>query len=137
MLTLTAVAGLFFLIEGSDLHLGGRINIQNPGSGFFMAVVGKRGGGGNIFINASLTHPNQSVLEGMYLAEGVIHTGAGSGRLYVRGSFVGLDGIALERDLGSSNNTAPAEIFEYAPELQSVFPQVFSTRRMRWKEVAP
>lgn len=133
------------LVEGADLHLDGRINIQNPGSGFFMAIVGKRSNPplkGNIFISS--THPNQPVLEGIYLAEGTIHTtsqtGAGADKLlYVRGSYIGLGGVELERSLTGpiDNSHTPAETFEYAPELMLVFPQIFSTRTMHWKEVAP
>jgi hypothetical protein len=130
------------LIEGGDLHISGRINIGTPGSGFFMAVVGKNasGGKGNILIDKSVSHPNQPAVEGIYLAEGQIRTGtSGAGndsKLYLRGSFAAYGGMVLERNLADDSQT-PAEYIEYAPEIIATFPRVFTTRRMSWKEVAP
>jgi len=39
--------------------------------------------------------------------------------------------------LGASNSNTPAEVFTYAPDIIATFPQVFTQRRLRWKEVAP
>jgi hypothetical protein len=137
-LNLNGTRKVVLLVEGADFYLDSRINIQRTGEGFFMVVVGKNANGlkGNIFVDPSVS--GSPSIEGIFLAEGTFHTGAGTNQLHVLGSVVGYDGIALERDLGQpANNTAPAEFFEYSPELMSVFPQVFTSRRMRWKEVAP
>ncbi len=130
------------LIEGGDLNISGRINIGTPGSGFFMAVVGKNasGGKGNILIDDSVSRPSAAAIEGVYLAEGQISTGTGGtdsdSPLYLRGSFAAYGGMVLERNLADDSDT-PAEFIEYAPEIIATFPRVFTTRRMSWKEVAP
>lgn len=127
------------LVEGADLLINGRINFQSPGSGFFMAVVGKDANGlkGNIFVDPSVSHPTQVEIEGVFLAEGEFRSGAGTDQLHVRGSVVAYDGVVLQRDLGGNNGDTPAELFEYAPDIIATFPRVFTQRRIRWKEVAP
>jgi len=136
---LTGSRRAVLLVDGADLYITGRINIQSPGNGFFMVVVGKDVNGlkGNIIVDPSVSHPTSPGLEGIFVAEGEFRTGVGTSQLWVRGSVAAYDGFLLERDLQAGNSTKPAEFFEYAPEIISVFPQVFTTRRMRWKEVAP
>jgi len=136
---LTGSRRAVLLVDGADLYITGRINIQSPGNGFFMVVVGKDANGlkGNIIVDPSVSHPTSPGLEGIFVAEGEFRTGVGTSQLWVRGSVAAYDGFLLERDLQAGNSTKPAELFEYAPDIISVFPQVFTTRRMRWKEVAP
>ena len=99
-----------------------------------MAVVGKDGSGlkGDILVDPSVDN-----IEGIFLAESEFRTGVASSQLRVRGSVVAYEGISLQRDLGASNSNTPAEVFEYAPDIIATFPQVFTQRRIRWKEVAP
>ena len=122
------------MVEGANLIIAGRIQLQNPGQGFFMAVVGKDVSGlkGDILVD-----PSVDDVEGVYLAESEFKTGISSSQLSVRGSVAAYDGVVLERDLGDSNADTPAEVFEYAPDIIATFPQVFTQRRFRWKEVAP
>ncbi|HJX59401.1 MAG TPA: Ig-like domain-containing protein [Patescibacteria group bacterium] len=136
---LTGSRKVVLLVEGADLYITGRINIQSYGSGYFMVVVGKDANGlkGNIIVDPSVSHPTQPSIEGVYLAEGEFRTGAGTNQLRVRGAVAAYDGIVLERDLEAENADTPAEYFEYAPDIIATFPQVFTSRRMRWKEVAP
>jgi hypothetical protein len=136
---LTGSRKVVLLVDGADLYITGRINIQSPGSGYFMAVVGKDVNGlkGNIIVDPSVSHPTQPAMEGIYLSEGEFRTGAGTERFYLRGSLAAYAGVVLERDLGANNEDAPAEYFEYAPDIIATFPQVFTSRRMRWREVAP
>jgi len=136
---LTGSRRVVLLVDGADLNIIGRINIQSPGNGYFMVVVGKDVNGlkGNIIVDPSVSHPTAPGIEGVYLAEGEFRTGAGTNRLYVRGAVASYDGIVLERDLEGNNDDTPAEYFEYAPDIIATFPQVFTSRRMRWKEVAP
>lgn len=123
---------VILLVDGGNLNIQGNINIQAKGQGFFSAIVS-----GNINIDPSVTHPNQPALEGIFMADGQINTGAGSNKLYARGSYVGWGGVNLQRDLGASNATAPAEYFEYAPELVFTFPSSLTRNRIVWREVAP
>ena len=136
---LTGSRKVVLLVDGADLYITGRINVQSPGNGYFMVVVGKDVNGlkGNIIVDPSVSHPTDPGIEGVYLAEGEFRTGAGTSRLYVRGAVASYGGIVLERDLEGNNDDTPAEYFEYAPDIIATFPQVFTSRRMRWKEVAP
>ena len=122
------------MVEGANLIIDGRIQLQSPGQGFFMAVVGKDGSG---FKGDILVDPSVDIIEGIFLAESEFKTGLSSSQFNVRGSVVAYDGVVLERDLGASNANTPAEVFTYAPDIIATFPGVFTQRRIRWKEVAP
>lgn len=126
------------LVDGANLNLKGTIKIQNAGRGFFMAVVGKTAGGGkgDIVIDPSVGG-NPTAIEGVFFAEDKIVTGGAEKQLKLRGSWVGLSGIDLQRNLGNSNSTTPAETFEFAPELIALYPNIFTTKKFRWQEVAP
>ena len=130
---------VMLLVEGANLNITGRINIAQPGNGFFMVAVGKKVDGtkGDILVDPSVSHPNQPALEGIYFADGKFKTGAGSDRLYVRGAVTAWGGMVLQRDLGVNNSNTPAEFFEYAPELRLSFPREFSRSGIVWREVAP
>jgi hypothetical protein len=127
------------LVEGADLLINGRINIQKKGDGFFMAIVGKKENEtkGNILINASVVHDTKPELEGIFLAEGQFRTGEGDEQLHIRGMVAAYDGIVLERDLLGDNVDEPAEVFEFAPDFVLTFPRDLTFKRLRWKEVAP
>jgi len=114
--------------------INGRIQLQNPGQGFFMMVVGKTPAGlkGDILVG-----PSVDTIEGIFLAESEFKTGVATSQFNARGSVVAYDGVVLERDLGAANSNTPAEVFTYAPDIIATFPRVFTQRRMRWKEVAP
>lgn len=122
------------LVEDANATIDGRIQLQTPGQGFFMMVVGKDANGqkGDIIVD-----PSVDDIEGIYLAESEFSTGVANSQLQVRGSVVAYDGFNLQRDLGILNEISPAELFEYAPEIIATFPRVFTQRRIRWKEVAP
>lgn len=98
------------------------------GSGFFLAISSS-----NINISAAANS-----IEGIYIADGLFRSGGGATQLRVRGSVAAYGGVELTRDLGAGTNlTTPAEIFEYAPDQEMLFPIDFATRIMKWKEVAP
>ena len=122
------------MAEGANVTINGRIQLQSPGQGFFMMVVGKDGSGlkGDILVDPSVDN-----IEGIFLAESEFKTGIASTQFNARGSVVAYDGVVLERDLGASNANTPAEVFIYAPDIIATFPSVFTQRRIRWKEVAP
>lgn len=127
------------LVDGADLRLDGRINLDD-GEGFFAAIVGRDadGDGGNIFINASVGGAADGVpeLEGLFVADSEFGTGEGGSQLHVRGSVAGLSGVILGRDLGDDSRT-PAELFEYAPDLIMNVPSSLRTSGYDWREVAP
>lgn len=125
------------LASSANINISSTINFTK-GSGFFLIVAGKDtlGTKGNINIDPTLGG-NAYDLEGIYVASGTLSTGVSALPLRLRGSVVGYDSVALQRDLGASNITTPAEYFEYAPDLSLLFPSVLGARRINWKEVAP
>jgi hypothetical protein len=122
------------MAEGANVTINAGIQLQNPGQGFFMMVVGKDANGlkGDILVD-----PSVSSIEGIFLAESEFKTGVASTQFNARGSVVAYEGVSLQRDLGASNANTPAEVFTYAPDIIATFPSVFTQRRIRWKEVAP
>ncbi len=137
-LNLVGTRKVVLLVEGANLNIVGKMNIQSSGQGFFMAVVGKDANGqkGNIAIDPTVSSPNSPAVEGIYFADGNVSTGAGNNWLYVRGAVAAMGGITLQRNL-TNNSNQPAEYFEYAPDLALLYPGVFKTRPIKWKEVAP
>ena len=147
-LTITGTANLqdrkvVLLVDG-DLYLGrppaqsgSKIWVRD-GSGFFMAIVS-----GDIIISpkASIDPLNPApVFEGIFLAEGQVKTGTEGPeldeQLWIRGSVAAYGGVVLERDL-TDNSLTPAEFFEYGPDLLFTFPRDLTSRRYKWKEIAP
>lgn len=116
------------------LFVDGNVTINNPitvtrGSGLFMIIAS-----GNINIgNIATGNPN---LEGVYLADGTFNVQASATPLNGRGSFVGLTGVTLARDL-ADNSLTPAETFTYGPDQVILIPSWFYYKRIRWKEVVP
>lgn len=125
------------LAASANVNISDTVNFTK-GSGFFLIVAGKDslGNKGDINIDPALGG-NAYDLEGIYVASGSFSTGVSALPLRMRGSVAGYDSVTLQRDLGGSNLTTPAEYFEYAPDLSLLFPSVLGTRRINWKEVAP
>lgn len=125
---------VILLVDGNltigDTGGGGGVSV-NDGSGFFMAVVS-----GNINIHPAVS--GTPSIEALLLSDGVISTGTGNSALYIRGSVIANGGLNLQRDLGNTNNqTNPAEVFEYAPDMILNFPRSLARSRIIWQEVAP
>ncbi len=127
------------MAEGTDVNINGKINVDN-GLGFFGLFVGKNTSGakGNININPEIGDSGNSAhLEGIYFADGVIATGVGEKRLFVRGSFVGSSGFSLGRTYPGTTDGKSAEYFKYAPDQIMLFPEMLKRERFKWQEVAP
>ncbi|HSX49032.1 MAG TPA: Ig-like domain-containing protein [Candidatus Saccharimonadales bacterium] len=121
------------LFVNGNLTLNGKINIQNKGQGFFMAIVS-----GNINVAGTVTAAaGLPALEGIYESDGVFDTGVSASNLYVRGTVVGWGGVNLKRDLGAGNSANPAETFEFAPDITMLYPRDLVQDKLGWKEVAP
>ena len=124
-------AGRAVLFVQGNLYINSDVSLA-PGSGFLAVVVS-----GNIYIAPGVTN-----LNGLFLANGNIFTGAGSSRLNVTGALVGWGGITLQRDLDPSrtsgaNNTGPAEVITAAPDLLMNFPKEMMRDSLTWREIAP
>jgi len=132
-LTVNNARKYVLLVNGGNLNINATINMNRKGDGFFMAI-----GSGDISFDPSLKGSGPApAVEGLFLADGRIRTGAGTDQLYVRGSLAAQGGIVLERDLGVNNGLTPAELIEYAPDLVFSYPRNLTRTRVVWKEVAP
>jgi len=127
------------MVESANLNLQGRVTLTD-GVGFFAAYVGKNEAGtkGDINVDPTIGGAPGGVpqLEGLYLADGAFHTGAGTTQLHVRGSVAAYGGMNLERDL-ADDAVAPAEYFEYAPDQVLLLPSKLHVKKYKWQEVAP
>jgi len=130
------------IVKGADTYLTGKINLTK-GSGFFMLIAGVNSGGtkGNIIVDSGVGGGAGANLEGIYVADGQFSTGTTGtetdSQLWIRGSVVSYGGFNLQRHLGNSNNTTAAELFEYAPDLELLYPSKLGARSINWQEVAP
>lgn len=133
---------VILIVKGADTYLTGKINLTK-GSGFFMLIAGVNSGGtkGNIIVDSGVGGGAGANLEGIYVADGQFSTGTTGtetdSQLWIRGSVVSYGGFNLQRHLGNSNNTTAAELFEYAPDLELLYPSKLGARSINWQEVAP
>ncbi len=113
------------LVDG-NLFIDDDINVE---VGSFLAMIVS----GNITIDSDVTN-----IEGVYIADGVINTGLGTSQLVAEGIFTGWGGFNLQRDYqDSTNNTSPAELFVYRPDLQANAYNYLMRSHYSWDEVAP
>ena len=130
---------LVVFISG-DLIIKRKIRI-NAG-GFAVLIVN-----GSIVVDPSVGGAVTSTtpaLEGVYITSPTgsfisgQSTNAGTERLVVEGTVIAGD-VELQRDLESAgaNNTTPAELFLYNPELLLTMPDEMRDLPVAWQEVAP
>jgi hypothetical protein len=125
---------IVLIAKNADIMINANISL-NIGSDFLMIVAGKDANGnyGNITVSSAVL-----TLQGIYVSDNQFNTSTGATQLHVTGSVVAYGRVSLQRDLGTTqNSTTPAEIFEYSPALELLFPKVLSRYPMSWKEVAP
>ena len=127
---------VILILKGANLIINGNITLDliNANPGFLLVVAGANGNSfkGNITVGGTV-----STLQGIYVSDNQFNTSTGATKLHVTGSVVAYGRVSLQRSLPSSNLTTPAEIFEYSPALELLFPKVLSRYPMSWKEVAP
>ena len=137
-LKITSAANLgsrkvILFVRGADLQLNSNINL-NDGLGFFLAITT-----GNIIVAPTVGGGATANLEGVYVADGSFSTGTtgtnSDTKLWVRGTVAAFGGMSLQRDL--ADNSGPAELFEFAPDQELLFPTKFSYYPSAWREVAP
>ncbi|MBI4035093.1 MAG: hypothetical protein HY381_01695 [Candidatus Chisholmbacteria bacterium] len=72
------------------------------------------------------------------MADGVIDTGSATTKLILGGTWVGWQGVNLKRDFKTDRNeTEPAEVFRYRPDLIANVPLYMKRASLVWEEVAP
>lgn len=122
---------IVFLIDG-DLSVAAEVTVDEDG---FVAFIVS----GNITIDTAVggDGPDAQV-EGVYVADGVFGTGSSTDKLILEGTFVGWTGVSLDRDFGGAqNNTEPAEVFRYRPDIKQAAPDYLGRPKISWQEVAP
>jgi hypothetical protein len=105
-LNITSAANLgsrkvILIVKGADLNIGGNISLTK-GVGFFLAVTNK-----SINVSPSVGGGGLPNLEGIFFADGQFQTGTGGAgsdtQLWIKGA-VAAGGVALQRDLGGTQN---------------------------------
>ena len=129
------------LFVNGTLTIQGKVNLTK-GSGFFATIAA-----GDINIDPGVANASSPAIEGVYVADGIIRTGTNSSspdsKLIIRGSLVAWNSIILQRDLDppprliGTNETNPAELVEYAPDLMLNFPKELLRDNPVWEEIAP
>ena len=114
------------ILADGNVTITGNINVDPDG---FLAVISS----GNITIGPAVTN-----VEGVYISDGVIDSGASASQLTGEGIFTGWLGIDLRRDFNTiQNNTTPAERFIYRPDLVRNAYHYLLKPKVSWQEVAP
>jgi hypothetical protein len=137
---------IVLFVSDATVDIQGKINV-NDGRGFFLLIAGR-----DIRVASSVGGANDGIpeLEGVYITDGQFMTGTnGIGldqHLHIRGSVAGLgysggvpgvyNGVVFERSLADNSQT-PAELFEYAPDQNMLFPMILGDTKIKWTEVAP
>lgn len=84
---------------------------------------------------------NVGLIDGWWVGDRIIIESTGNTatekQFRGEGSFVGWKSISLRRDRGTVNNTAPAEIFVYRPDLMVNAPGALKFSKFNWSEQAP
>jgi hypothetical protein len=133
---------VILIVKNADIIIGGTIHLTK-GAGFFLAIST---GDINIANTVGGAGATPGDLEGIFVASGNVNTGTTGAQndkqLWIRGSVISYGeadntGINLQRDMGASNLTTPGEYFEFAPDLEILFPKVLSRYPSNWREVAP
>ena len=115
---------VYIILVPDELTINNNINVD-PGG--FLAMISS----GNITINGAVTN-----VEGVYISDKIIDSGASANQLTGEGIFTGWEGFNLQRDL-ANNSTTPAEIFTYRPDLVRNAYRYLLNLKIFWQEVAP
>lgn len=115
---------VYIILVPDELTINNNINVD-PGG--FLAMISS----GKITINGAVTN-----VEGVYISDKIIDSGASANQLTGEGIFTGWEGFNLQRDL-ANNSTTPAEIFTYRPDLVRNAYRYLLNLKIFWQEVAP
>ena len=110
-------------IDG-DLTINENVTVSQ---GSFLGIIAS----GDITVNSSV-----GTVEGFYFTNGDFSTGSSSTQLLLNGTIVAND-FNLDRDLGASNPTTPAEVFSYRPDFAFTAPLELRRPYRHFQEVAP
>ncbi len=142
---ITAGEEITVFVNG-DVTIAGQILTETGG---FLGIIAS----GDITIDPSVEHAaltdTDGLVEGVFVANGQIllpsrgAANGGDGKFVGEGTFVGWNGIVLERDYDDNagakvdNNYTPTEVFRYRPDFLINAPDEMKVPRYIWREVAP
>lgn len=119
----------FVVFVNGDLTINSDITVASTG---FLAFIVN----GNVTVGTGVAN-----LQGLYVIDDLFVTNtadpADDIALAVQGSVIAWGGVDLNRDLGPTNLTTPAERFTYRPDLIVTMPDKMKIFALRWQEVAP
>lgn len=103
---------------------------DHPDRGSSLVVVSSE----DIIVASSVTN-----LEGIFVADGIIDSGAGDQQLVVEGAFISSGSVSFGRDLGSvANKTTPGEKFINRPDFFiNSHPLLWKSSFASWQELVP
>ena len=123
----------YIIFIPGKLTINAKINVDQGG---FIAFITK----GGITVDDDLGDPPVAAptgdIEGIYITDGTFDTGAGPNQIVFEGSVLART-TNLQRSLGSSNDSYPAEKFIYRPDFLFTAPQSMMDSMQVWQEVAP
>ncbi len=115
---------IILLVDG-NVTVSTDLTVSN---GDFLAIIAS----GNITFA-----PEVSQAQGLFFADGRIDTGSADNQFLGEGMFLGLSGFSFGRDLQTSFNLQPAEVFTFRPDLLINSPTELWLEYHTWTEVAP
>lgn len=127
---------IVLLVDGADVTITGNIT-RNVGTGFFLLVTT-----GKVTVSPAVGGGATPNLEGIFVSDGDFETGTNTpgadSKLWVKGTVVSSHGsVRLPRTLGAGNSTSAPYLFEYAPDLDLLFPSALAKHSTVWREIAP
>jgi len=119
---------MIFFVDG-DVSVLGNVDVEEGG---LLAVIAS----GTITFDSPVANA-----EGFWIADVINIASSGDTATEVKfhgeGLFAGISNIILNRNLGDTNNTSPAEEFQFRPDLLINAPDALKIRDSLWREVAP
>ena len=116
-----------FIIHDGNVTITSNINVE-PGS--YLGIVAS----GSITFASNVTQ-----VEGVYLADSLNIASTGDElteqQFVGEGTFVGWSSVSLNRDRGTTNNTAPSELFIFRPDFVIEAFDGVRLPEVRWQEV--
>ena len=119
---------VIFINGDAGVKLTGNITVDNQS---FFALMVK----GNLIIDSTVTQAQGIFFSDNYI---ILPTSGGTDSQFIgEGSFVGRNGILIERNLKGNNTCKPAALFKERPDFAINLPADFAYNRSVFQEVAP
>lgn len=111
-------------VEG-NLVINSQVSVNT--NGFLMFIVS-----GTVTIGSGADN-----VESIVVSDGSVTISPDNQQLQYEGSIITWGSLNFGRDLGTGNDTTPAELFTYRPDFLRVMPDNVKVFDLEWQEVAP